>query len=47
MKTSTKRLAVLVLASALTALFSSGCGTVHGFGHDVEKVGDHIEHASR
>ncbi|MEO8614145.1 MAG: entericidin A/B family lipoprotein [Luteolibacter sp.] len=47
MKTSSQRLAILILAAALTALFSSGCGTVHGFGRDVEKTGDKIQHASR
>jgi len=46
MKTSTKRIVILILASALTALFGSSCGTVRGFGRDVEKTGDHIEHAA-
>jgi predicted small secreted protein len=47
MKTSTKRILALILSSAFFALFSSGCGTVRGFGKDVEKTGEHIEDSTR
>jgi predicted small secreted protein len=47
MKTKTSRILILLLASAMLALFSAGCGTVRGFGRDVEHVGDHIERAAR
>ena len=47
MKTSIKRLALLVLASAAWTLVGTSCRTVRGFGQDVEHVGGHIEHASR
>ena len=47
MKTPSTRLISLVVASALVALFSASCGTVHGFGQDVDTAGDKIQHASR
>jgi predicted small secreted protein len=47
MKTSTKRILALILTSALFALFGSSCGTVRGFGKDVEKTGEHIEDSTR
>ena len=47
MKTSLKRTVMLILASALAVAFSAGCGTVRGFGRDVETVGENIEDASR
>jgi predicted small secreted protein len=47
MKTSTTRLALLVLASAVLTLIGTSCRTVRGFGQDVEHVGGHIERASR
>lgn len=47
MKRSTKRCAILILASALAVAFSSACGTVRGFGRDVENVGENIEKAAR
>jgi predicted small secreted protein len=47
MKTSSQRLAFLVLAAALTALIGSSCSTVRGVGKDVGKVGEHIEDSSR
>lgn len=46
MKTSQKRTIILILASALLVAFSTSCGTVRGFGRDVESVGDGIEHAA-
>ena len=47
MKTSLKYTAILILASALAVVFSSGCGTVRGFGRDVETVGENIEQSAR
>lgn len=47
MKTSTPRLALLVLAAAAWTLIGTSCRTVRGFGQDVEHVGSHIERASR
>ncbi|WP_397385394.1 entericidin A/B family lipoprotein [Prosthecobacter sp.] len=47
MKTSTTRLTLLVLASAVLTLIGTSCRTVRGFGQDVEHVGGHIERASR
>ncbi len=46
MKTSRKNLILLILASALFAAIGTSCGTVHGFGNDVENTGDHIKAAS-
>jgi len=42
MKTPTKRL-LIVLTFALWTLIGTGCGTLHGFGHDVEKAGNRIK----
>ena len=47
MKTHSLRLPLFALASALLALFASGCGTMRGFGKDVSHAGDHIEDAAR
>jgi predicted small secreted protein len=47
MKSSLKHIAILVLASALAAAFTSGCGTVRGFGRDVGTVGDGIQKSTR
>jgi predicted small secreted protein len=47
MKTSTKRILVLILTSAFFALFGASCSTVRGFGKDVEKTGEHIEDSAR
>lgn len=46
MKTSLKRTAILILASALMAAFSTSCGTVRGVGQDVGSVGHGIQHAA-
>jgi len=46
MKTSAKRIAILVIASALAAIFSSSCRTMHGFGQDVETLGQNIEESA-
>jgi predicted small secreted protein len=47
MKPTKKHLVVLALSAAIVAIFSSSCGTVQGFGHDVEHVGDAIEDSAR
>lgn len=47
MKPSLKRTIVLILASVLAVVFSAGCGTVRGFGRDVETVGENIEESAR
>lgn len=38
-----KRVVGLGLVATLLAMFSSGCQTAHGFGKDVEKVGEKIQ----
>ena len=47
MKTPTKNTIILIVASALAALFAAACGTVRGFGRDVEKAGENIEESAR
>jgi len=47
MKTQIKNTTILILASALVALFSTGCGTVRGIGKDVGTVGHGIEKSTR
>jgi len=47
MKTPIKSFTILLLVSAVAAVFSSGCGTIRGFGRDVETVGDGIERSAR
>jgi predicted small secreted protein len=47
MKTSSKRISILMIASVLLALFSTGCATVRGFGRDVGTAGEHIEDSTR
>lgn len=47
MKQTTLSLIFLVIASALWASMIIGCNTVRGVGKDVEKAGDHIQHATR
>jgi predicted small secreted protein len=37
----------LVFAALIAALSLSACNTVHGFGQDVEKVGDKISGAAK
>jgi predicted small secreted protein len=46
MKTSQKRLVLVLLASALWALAGTSCNTVRGFGRDVERTGEHIQSAT-
>lgn len=47
MKTSQQRLAILLLASILTAIAGTSCRTVRGLGQDVEHAGHHIENAAQ
>jgi predicted small secreted protein len=47
MKTSPKSIIILMIASALFALFGVSCGTVQGFGKDVEKAGENIEKSAQ
>jgi len=47
MKTTQKRLVILLLASAFLAIAGTSCNTVRGVGRDVESAGDHIVHATR
>jgi predicted small secreted protein len=46
MKTPMKRIALLLLASAVWTLVGTSCRTFRGFGQDVEHVGGHIERAA-
>ncbi len=46
MKTSHKRLALLMLASGLVAILGTSCNTTRGFGRDVQKTGRQIERAA-
>ena len=43
MTTLTKRIVVLLFVTTLLAIGAMGCHTAHGFGKDVEKVGDKIQ----
>lgn len=43
MNTHIKRIVVLLFVTALLAVVGTGCNTAHGFGKDVEKVGDKIQ----
>jgi predicted small secreted protein len=47
MKTSFKNTVVFIIVSIVAIAFTTSCGTVHGFGDDVEKVGNKIEDSSR
>ncbi len=46
MKTSLKRIAFLLLASALWTVSGTSCNTIRGVGRDVGHVGGHIERAA-
>ncbi len=46
MKTSYKRIILLLLATALLSMVGTSCNTARGFGRDVEHVGGHIEEAA-
>jgi predicted small secreted protein len=43
MNISIQRLIVLLFVTAFLAIVGMGCNTAHGFGKDVEKVGDKIQ----
>lgn len=47
-KHSTTRFYLIAAGASLllVAGATSSCGTARGFGQDVEKTGDHIEHAA-
>jgi predicted small secreted protein len=47
MKTSAKRLVLLLLTSALWTVFSTSCNTVRGVGRDVESAGEGIQKSTR
>jgi predicted small secreted protein len=47
MKTTQKRIVMILIGSAMLALFGASCSTVRGFGRDVGTAGEHIEDASR
>jgi predicted small secreted protein len=47
MKTSHKRLVLILLAAAVMSMIGTSCNTLFGIGKDVEHVGDHIENAAR
>lgn len=47
MKRTTIQITFLTISAALVAVFFSSCGTIHGFGHDVETVGSNIEASTR
>jgi len=47
MKTKQQRIVMIIIASALLALFSTSCGTVRGFGRDVEHTGEGIQKSTR
>jgi len=46
MKKPTQSLALLLLAAAISTFAFTGCNTVQGVGRDVERTGEHIEHAA-
>lgn len=43
MTTLTKRIIVLLFATALLAIVGMGCNTAHGFGKDMESAGEKIQ----
>ena len=47
MITLTKRIVVLLFATALLAIVGIGCNTAHGFGKDVEKSGEKIQDGTK
>jgi predicted small secreted protein len=47
MKIHLKSIILLCCATAAIAFISSGCGTVRGFGSDVERAGENIEESAR
>ena len=47
MKSTYQRIALLLLATVITALAGTSCRTVRGLGQDVQHAGSHIEGAAR
>lgn len=47
MKNKLPRIVVLLIASAITMILGTSCGTVRGVGQDVGTAGDTIEDATR
>ena len=47
MKTTPRQIVMILIGSAMLALFGASCSTVRGVGQDVGKAGEHIEDASR
>ena len=47
MITLTKRTVVLLFVTALLAIASIGCNTVHGFGKDVSNAGEGIQNGTK
>ena len=46
MKSSFSTLVCALLIASFLAIASTGCQTTHGFGKDVEKLGDKIQEKS-
>ena len=44
---SVKRIAILLLATSLLVIASTGCNTAHGFGKDVEQAGEGIQNGTK
>lgn len=47
MTTLYKRVIVLLFVATFLAIAGMGCNTAHGFGQDVEKVGDKIQDGTK
>ena len=47
MTTLSKRIVVLLFATAFLALAGLGCNTAHGFGKDVSNTGDSIQRGTK
>ena len=43
MSTLIKRIIALLFVTTLLAIAGTGCNTAHGFGEDMESVGDKIQ----
>ena len=46
MTTSFKRLVALLCITAFLAIVGVGCNTAHGFGKDMQKAGEGIQHGT-
>jgi len=47
MNSNMKRFVLILIGTALLAIFSTACNTSKGFGKDVEKLGDKIQDKAR